>query len=213
MTYNINAESIISIESAATENKNEIKKVNMSIFQDWQANKGSIKSRLILLNYRTARVVRYNKVLLLFFFWYLPIYIIFIEWFLGVEFAWKINAGRGLTIRHGQALVVNPDVIIGNNCTLRHSTTIGNKLDKGPESVTKAPVIGNNVDVGCNVCIIGNITIGDNVIIGAGSVIVKSIPANSVVVGNPGRIVRTLGCLTVPSQFSQADARVPHVLI
>ncbi|WP_461450152.1 serine acetyltransferase [Mucilaginibacter sp.] len=161
----------------------------MNIFQDWDANMGSIKSRLILLNYRTARAIRYNRVLLILFFWYLPIYIIFVEWFLGVELPWKINAGFGLTIRHGQALVINPDVIIGNNCTLRQSTTIGNKTNKRANYLTKSPVIGNNVDIGCNVCIIGDVNIGDNVIIGAGSVIVKSIPSNSIVVGNPGRVI------------------------
>ena len=47
------------------------------------------------------------------------------------------------------------------------------------------------MDVGASAIIIGDITIGDNVVIGAGSVITKSIPANSVVVGNPGKILKT----------------------
>ena len=53
-----------------------------------------------------------------------------------------------------------------------------------------APIIGNNVNIGANVCIIGNIRIGNNVEIGAGTVVVKDIPDNTVVVGNPGRIIK-----------------------
>ena len=53
-------------------------------------------------------------------------------------------------------------------------------------------MIGDNVTLGVNVTIIGGITIGNNVIIGAGSVVVKDIPDNSVAVGNPARVIRTL---------------------
>jgi putative colanic acid biosynthesis acetyltransferase WcaB len=81
--------------------------------------------------------------------------------------------------------VLNPQTVIGANCILRQSTTIGNKEPDG-----KAPVIGNQVNIGANVCIIGDISIGDNVIIGAGSVVVKDIPANCVVGGNPAKIIR-----------------------
>ena len=52
------------------------------------------------------------------------------------------------------------------------------------------PTIGDNVSIGANVNIIGNITIGNNVEIGAGSVVVNDIPDNCVVVGNPARIIR-----------------------
>jgi putative colanic acid biosynthesis acetyltransferase WcaB len=73
---------------------------------------------------------------------------------------------------------------------LRHSTTIGN-LDNGTGQ-NSCPSIGNNVDIGSNVCIIGKVEIGDNVIIGAGSVVVKNIPSNCVVVGNPAKIIKYL---------------------
>ena len=45
------------------------------------------------------------------------------------------------------------------------------------------------MDIGANVCIIGNITIGDNVIIGAGSVVTKDVPSDCIVVGNPARVL------------------------
>lgn len=72
---------------------------------------------------------------------------------------------------------------------MRQCTTIGNKKD-GRNDLT--PVIGDNVNVGANVVIIGNITIGNNVIIGAGSVVVHDVPDNSVVAGNPARVIKSL---------------------
>lgn len=56
----------------------------------------------------------------------------------------------------------------------------------------KFPVIGDNVYIAANATVIGDVHIGNNVIIGAGSVVVKDIPDNSVVVGNPARIIRMI---------------------
>jgi putative colanic acid biosynthesis acetyltransferase WcaB len=111
---------------------------------------------------------------------------------LGIELPRKTTVGEGLSLYHGQALVVNKGTIIGNNCVLRNSTTIGHKkLADGTFSA--CPRIGNNVDIGANVCIIGDISIGDNVIIGAGSVVTKDVPADCVVVGNPARVLEKKG--------------------
>ena len=54
----------------------------------------------------------------------------------------------------------------------------------------KRPVIGNHVKMGCHVCILGGVHIGNNVTIGAGSVVVKDVPDNAVVVGNPARFIK-----------------------
>ena len=137
--------------------------------------------------FRTAGFISENRARKIIFFPYLAFYKITIEWILGIELPWDVKIGPGLQIYHGQAIVVNKDVQMGTNCVLRQSTTIGNSR-LGENS----PVIGNYVDIGSNVCIIGDIQIGDNVVIGAGSVIVKNIPSNSVVVGNPGRVIRSL---------------------
>jgi putative colanic acid biosynthesis acetyltransferase WcaB len=56
------------------------------------------------------------------------------------------------------------------------------------------------VDIGPNVCIIGDVTIGDNVVIGAGAVVVKSIPANSTAVGNPARVLEKKNRRLQPKQ-------------
>ena len=94
--------------------------------------------------------------------------------------------GGGFLAYHPFSTILNAKSI-GKNFTCRQCTTIGNKSDNPDDG---CPVIGDNVSVGANVCIIGNIVIGNNVTIGAGSVIVKDVPDNCVVVGNPGRIVK-----------------------
>lgn len=70
-----------------------------------------------------------------------------------------------------------------------HLTTIGNALHGRNDLV---PTIGNNVSLGANVTIIGDICIGNNVIIGAGSVVVKDVPDNCVIAGNPAKIIKLL---------------------
>ena len=76
---------------------------------------------------------------------------------------------------------------IGRNFTCRQNTTIGNKSDDKP---SERPTIGDNVTLGANVVIIGNVRIGNNVTIGAGSVVVRDVPDNAIVVGNPARIIK-----------------------
>ena len=44
--------------------------------------------------------------------------------------------------------------------------------------------------VGANVCIIGNVKIGNNVVVGAGSVVTRDVPDNSVVAGNPAKLIK-----------------------
>ena len=95
--------------------------------------------------------------------------------------------GGGLMCYHPFASVINAKSI-GENFQFRNSLTIGNKFNDNK----KIPVIGANVTVGANVVIIGDITIGDNVVIGAGSVVVKDVPSNVVVAGNPAKIIRSL---------------------
>ena len=157
------------------------------IRQDLPYNKSNTKGKFIIVLFRLASFISRNKTRKVLFFPYLVFYKIVIEWILGIELHWNTNIGTGLRIYHGQATVINKEARIGMHCVIRQSTTIGNARDGG-----NSPLIGNYVDIGCNVCIIGDLTIGDNVIIGAGSVVVKSIPSNSLAVGNPARVVKTL---------------------
>ena len=89
-------------------------------------------------------------------------------------------------LNHPYATTINANTI-GSNFTLCHLTTLGNKKHGRNDLV---PTIGNNVSLGVNVTIIGDVKIGNNVVVGAGSVVVSDIPDNCVVVGNPAKIIR-----------------------
>lgn len=170
-------------------NKTQRDKTGMSyLFQDWQSNRKNFKGQLVLFMFRLASLINRSMIAKVIFILYLLFYRYLVEWVWGIEIPRKTKIGKGLSLFHGQALVINQGVIIGDNCTLRNSTTIGHKkLADG--TFSRCPRIGNNVDIGANVVIIGDIEIGDNVVIGAGAVVTKSIPANSVAVGNPARIL------------------------
>lgn len=88
---------------------------------------------------------------------------------------------------HPYATVINAKSI-GRNFQFRNGLTIGNKGNDNAQ----LPVIGDNVTVGAQVVIIGDVKIGNHVIIGAGSVVVKDIPSYSVVAGNPARVIKSL---------------------
>jgi putative colanic acid biosynthesis acetyltransferase WcaB len=161
------------------------------ILQDWKINNDtSLKSRLVLILFRSAQIFgSWSKPFSLLAIFFRVLYQILAEWVLGIELPWDTQVGANLQLQHGSALVVNHETTIGENCILRNSTTIGNKkLADG--SYSAAPKIGNNVDIGANVVIIGAITVGDNAVIGAGSVVVKDVPEGAVVVGNPARVIR-----------------------
>lgn len=90
---------------------------------------------------------------------------------------------------------------IGNHVFLHKGTVIMTHdwagwcfLEKYDDFVPSCgPVtIGNNVWLGSNVTILKNVEIGDNVIIGAGSIVTKSIPSNSVAVGTPAKVVKSI---------------------
>jgi acetyltransferase-like isoleucine patch superfamily enzyme len=65
--------------------------------------------------------------------------------------------------------------------------------DKHPEiDIIKPITIGNNVYIGYGAIILPGITIGDNVVIGAHSIVSRDVPSNSVAVGSPARVIKTL---------------------
>ena len=160
----------------------------LHIFQDWGANRGNPKGRLVMLLFRIAHGLRRTPITFVLFIWYFIAYRLFVEWFLCIELPWKTRIGPGFRIDHGQALVVNDGTVFGRDCTVRNSTTIGNKRLKDG-SYSRPPRIGDRVDIGANVVIIGPLTVGDDAAIGAGAVVVRDVPPGHVAVGNPARII------------------------
>lgn len=154
-------------------------------FQDWKVNKGNTKGRVMILFFRIANFCSTRKIYFLIGLPYILFYKILSDWIFTTEIPYNVKIGKNLRIFHGQALIINNKTIIGESCTIRQSTTIGDKqLSDGTFSA--APIIGDYVDIGSNSCIIGGIRIQNHVKIGCGAVVVKDVSAYSTVVGNPG---------------------------
>lgn len=106
------------------------------------------------------------------------------------KFAIQIPAetkiGAGFRIVHWGHIVVNPGTIIGKNFNISQGCLIGNAQGKKKGT----PIIGDNVCMNANSIIIGGVTIGNNVLIAPGAFINFDVPDNSIVIGNPGKIIQ-----------------------
>lgn len=90
--------------------------------------------------------------------------------------------GYGLYLSHCFGIVVNPTAIIGNNVNLSQFTTIGSNEGK-------AAIIGDDVYIGPNVCIVEDIIVGKGAAIGAGAIVVKDVPIGTTVAGCPAKVI------------------------
>lgn len=104
----------------------------------------------------------------------------------GIEISPEIKIGKGLYIGHPYNITINPRTILGDNINIHKGVTIGQE-NRGWRKGT--PKIGNNVWIGVNSTIVGNIKIGDNVLIAPNSFVNINVPNNSIVIGNPCKIV------------------------
>ena len=107
----------------------------------------------------------------------------------GIEIHPGAKIGDRFFIDHGMGVVICETAEIGVDVTLYHGVTLGGtSLNKGK----RHPTLEDGVVVGTGAKILGAITIGANSRVGANAVVVKSVPANSVVVGVPGQpVIRT----------------------
>lgn len=104
----------------------------------------------------------------------------------GIEIHPGARIGRRFFIDHGMGVVIGETSEIGDDVLLYQGVTLGGT---GKDSGKRHPTLGDGVVVGTGAKILGNIRIGDMVKVGAGSVVVRSVPDHSTVVGVPGRVV------------------------
>ena len=92
--------------------------------------------------------------------------------------------GPGLSIAHGGSIVINDLATVGARCRLHQGVTIGSAPDG-------APRLGDDVFLGPNAIVIGNVEIGDGALIYAGAVVTKDVEARTAVAGVPAKVVAT----------------------
>jgi serine O-acetyltransferase len=104
----------------------------------------------------------------------------------GIEIHPGARIGRRFFVDHGMGVVIGETAEIGDDVLMYQGVTLGGT---GGVKGKRHPTIGDHVVIGTGAKVLGNITIGARSKIGAGSVVVKSVPPHSTVVGVPGRVV------------------------
>ena len=104
----------------------------------------------------------------------------------GIQIPVQAKIGPGLKFGHWGAIVVNVNAVIGRNASISHGCLIGNAQGRRKG----APVIGDNLVMQANSIIAGGLHIGNNVLIAPGAFVNFDVPDNSIVIGNPGKIIQ-----------------------
>jgi serine O-acetyltransferase len=124
-------------------------------------------------------------------------YLKLVGMFLGISVPPGTFAG-GLSLPHYGSIVVNDKVKAGRFCRIHSAVNMG-------ETSEGAPVLGDGVYVGPGAVLYGPIVVGDRAVIGANSVVSINVPANSMAVGVPARIVkRNAASSVLPSWIDDA---------
>jgi len=135
------------------------------------------------------------------------------RWTTGIEIHPAAEIGRRLFIDHGMGVVIGETAVVGDDVTLYQGVTLGGT---GKEHGKRHPTIEENVVVGGGAKILGNIVVGKNCRIGAGSVVLRSVPPDSTVVGVPGHIIFHEGkrvVITDPKQINDPLSEALSALV
>jgi serine O-acetyltransferase len=130
----------------------------------------------------TQHYRRRNRFLFYFFYWWLRR----LKVKYGFDISYRTQIGKGFYIGHFGNIVIHGDTIIGENCNISQGVTIG--VSNYGKKIG-VPNIGNNVFMGPNAGIFGNISIADNVTIGANAVVTENIPTGSTILPSKMTII------------------------
>ncbi|MEY4480215.1 MAG: serine O-acetyltransferase [Bacillota bacterium] len=125
----------------------------------------------------------------------------------GIEIHPGATIGDRFFIDHGMGVVIGETCEIGDDVVIYQGVTLGGT---GKEKGKRHPTIGNNVVISSGAKVLGSFTVGDNARIGANAVVLREVPANSTVVGIPGRIVKIDG-ERIMNKLSHGDLPDPVV--
>ena len=96
-----------------------------------------------------------------------------------------------------EGVTIEDNVFIGHNVTFINdpyprATTEGGEMQTEEDWVCIPTLVKRGASIGSSATIMSGVTIGENAIVGAGAVVTKDVPANSIVAGNPARVLRNL---------------------
>ncbi len=103
-----------------------------------------------------------------------------------IQIPWSTKIGEGFYIGHCGRIIINSKAVLGKNINVATGVTIGQENRGKREG---CPKIGNNVWIGTNSVVVGNISIGDDVLIAPLTFVNFSVPSHSIVIGNPAKII------------------------
>lgn len=138
--------------------------------------------KMVLLN----RFINETPTFLFFVRWIAKVFYNGMVFKYGIDLPLKLKFGENLRIFHFGGVIINPNVIIGDNCVIMQGVTIGNNFKND-----KCPTIQNNVFIGAGAKVIGDIFIVNGTKIGANAVVTKSVLVEGeTVVGIPAKALK-----------------------
>lgn len=117
---------------------------------------------------------------------YKPLFIL-VRTILCIDLSVDVKIGGGLYIGHPSGFTINSCAVLGRNCNIHKGVLIGRENRGKRKGV---PVIGDEVWIGINAAIVGNVKIGNDVLIAPNSYVNFDVPDHSIVFGNPATIKR-----------------------
>jgi acetyltransferase-like isoleucine patch superfamily enzyme len=95
-----------------------------------------------------------------------------------------------------EGVTIEEDVFVGHSVAFINDTypraTSGGRLQTEADWKVEKTLVKRGASIGSGATILANVTIGENAIVGAGAVVTKDVPANTIVAGNPARVLRTV---------------------
>lgn len=135
--------------------------------------------------------------------------------FTGIEIHPGAILGRRVFIDHGMGVVIGETAEVGNDVIIYQNVTLGARAaargGAASRGTKRHPTLGNGVVVGSGAQVLGPLQIGDNSQVASASIVLKDVPANSVVVGVPGRVVSRDG-QKVPDDMPDIEAEAIKTL-